>query len=40
MDLRVETLPQVATDHLVLLDVVVALVVVEAVEQSSSCSHK
>ena len=40
MDLLVETLLQVVTDHLALLDVVVTLVVVEAVEQSSSCSHK
>jgi len=39
-DLLVVTLLQVATDHLVLLDVVVTLVVVEAVALSSSCSHK
>tara|TARA_B100002019_G_scaffold62619_1_gene53666 strand:+ start:438 stop:698 length:261 start_codon:yes stop_codon:yes gene_type:complete len=39
-DLLVVTPLQVATDHLVLLDVVVTLVVVEAVALSSSCSHK
>jgi hypothetical protein len=40
MDPLEETLPQVVIDLVVLLDVAATLVVVEAVAQSSSCSHK